>query len=63
MTRGRQRQDRRVIVARISEEGLKLLSEIDVPITEQSKELLGHLGSKRLGTLTELLGAAREKAA
>jgi MarR family transcriptional regulator, organic hydroperoxide resistance regulator len=63
VTRERQQQDRRVVVVRVTKEGLKLLKAIDGPMTEQSKKLLGHLGPKRLDALLELLGAAREKAA
>jgi len=63
VTRERQQQDRRVIVVHISKEGLKLLKEIDRPILTLTGKLLGHLGSKRLAALNELLEAARERAA
>ena len=63
VTRERQQQDRRVIVVRISKEGLKLLKEIDRPILALTGKLLGHLGSRRLAALNELLEAARERAA
>lgn len=63
VTRERQQQDRRVIVVHISKGGLKLLKEIDRPILALTRKLLGHLGSRRLAALNELLEAARERAA
>ena len=63
VTRERQQQDRRVIVVHISKEGLKLLKEIDRPILALTRKLLGHLGSRRLAALNELLETARERAA
>ncbi|HEX8265655.1 MAG TPA: MarR family transcriptional regulator [Pyrinomonadaceae bacterium] len=59
--RERQEKDRRVIVVRISEEGLKLLKKIDQPILDFTNNLLGHLGEKKLRTLNELTEEAREK--
>jgi DNA-binding MarR family transcriptional regulator len=60
--RERQQNDRRVIIARISEEGIKLLKKIDKPGEEFAKTLLGHLGARQLDNLNELLESAREKA-
>lgn len=60
--RERDRKDRRVIITRITDEGLKLLRELDRPVVENTREMLGHLGTKRLETLNELLEEAREKA-
>ncbi len=60
--RERDQRDRRVIITRITDEGLKLLKELDPHIVENSREMLGHLGTKRLETLNELLEEAREKA-
>ena len=59
--RERQEKDRRVIVVRISEEGLKLLKKIDQPIVDFAKTLLGHLDEKKLRALSELTEEAREK--
>lgn len=61
VTRERQQDDRRVIVVRISEEGNKLLDEIDEPLKEHTIGLLSHLGGRKLKTLKRLLEAAREK--
>ena len=61
VTRERQQKDRRVIVARITGEALKVLAEIDRPLLDMTGALLGHLGERRLRTLNSLLEAAREK--
>lgn len=60
--RERDHKDRRVIITRITDEGLKLLRELDQPVVENTREMLGHLGTKRLETLNDLLEEAREKA-
>ncbi len=62
VTRERQEKDRRVIVARITPEGLRLVGEIDGPVLKLTGDLLGHLGERKLGTLIRLLEEAREKA-
>lgn len=60
--RERDTKDRRIIITRITNEGLKLLKELDRPIVENTRDMLGHLGARRLETLNELLEQAREKA-
>lgn len=55
----RDKQDRRVVWTRISEAGLRLLSEMDPAIIELPKELLGHMESNDLGTFIRLLESAR----
>ena len=62
VSRERQEKDRRVIVARVMPEGLRLVAEIDGPVLKLTGELLGHLGERKLGTLIRLLEEAREKA-
>jgi DNA-binding MarR family transcriptional regulator len=60
--RERQEKDRRVIIVRITPEGLKLVKEIDEPVLKMTENLLAHLGERKLKTLIELLEEAREKA-
>jgi DNA-binding MarR family transcriptional regulator len=60
IARWRDESDRRVVMARITPEGLKLLSRMDLPVQQAHKRELGHLGQKRLGQLVELLRVARE---
>ncbi|HEX8772659.1 MAG TPA: MarR family transcriptional regulator [Pyrinomonadaceae bacterium] len=62
VSRERQENDRRVIVARITGEGLKILNELDGPSLELTGGLLGHLGERKLKTLNNLLEEARDRA-
>ena len=55
ISRERQQEDRRVVKARISDEGLKLLKKMDVPIRELHKSQFAHMTSARLKTLMDLL--------
>jgi DNA-binding MarR family transcriptional regulator len=59
ISRCRETKDRRMVMARITPDGLKLLARLDDPVQEAHRKQLGHLGRERLGALTELLGAAR----
>ena len=62
VSRERDARDRRVIVARITDDGLKLLAELDEPILNASKQRLGHLGADLLEQLNALLVLARAEA-
>ena len=59
IVRWRETKDRRMVMARIKPEGLKLLARLDEPIVQTHRKQLGHLGRERLRELTELLGLAR----
>ncbi len=61
ISRCRETEDRRMVMARITPEGLDLLAGLDEPVVEAHLRQLGHLGKNRLKTLTELLEAARAK--
>jgi DNA-binding MarR family transcriptional regulator len=63
IARWRDAVDRRVVMAKITPAGLKLLARMDEPVQEAHRRQLGHLGRKRLRALTELLQAARAAAA
>jgi DNA-binding MarR family transcriptional regulator len=60
-SRCRETKDRRMVITRITPEGLKLLARLDEPVLEAHRQQLGHLGRERLRTLTGLLQAARAK--
>ena len=60
ISRWRETKDRRVVMAKITPEGLKLLARLDEPVQVAHRKQLGHLGAKRLKTLSELLRACRE---
>jgi len=61
ISRCRETKDRRMVMARITPEGLKLLARLDAPVEESHRKQLGHLGRDRLRALTELLHACRTK--
>jgi DNA-binding MarR family transcriptional regulator len=62
ISRARDNRDRRLVLTRLSPEGLKLVNRLDEPVQQMHRKLLGHLGKERLRALGELLAAAREKA-
>ena len=62
ISRSRDEEDRRVVLTRITENGLELLSRLDQPVRNTHRKLLGHLGSERLRTLRELLEDCRSRA-
>jgi len=59
ISRCRESEDRRMVMARITQEGLKVLAHLDGPVEEAHRRQLGHMGKDRLQTLKELLGEAR----
>jgi len=62
ISRCRETKDRRMVMARIMPEGLKLLARTDEPVRAAHCSQLGHLGRERLRALMELLQAARAQA-
>ena len=58
--RARDHRDRRVVVTRITDDGLELLAGLDQPLAKAQRAALGHLGAARLKRLADLLEAARE---
>jgi DNA-binding MarR family transcriptional regulator len=59
ISRSRESRDRRVVMARITTEGLKLVDRLDEPVQNVHHKQLGHLGKDQLRALAELLAAAR----
>ena len=59
IARGRDEKDRRVVLARITAEGLELLTRLDRPVREVHRRLLGRLAAERLQLLRELLRECR----
>jgi DNA-binding MarR family transcriptional regulator len=62
ISRWRETKDRRLVMARISPEGLKVLARLDEPVQETHRKQFGHLGRDRLRALARLLAAARAQA-
>ncbi|QDU78929.1 HTH-type transcriptional regulator MgrA [Polystyrenella longa] len=52
-------EDRRVVYIEITPQGLKLLKQLDKPVDDLEKSLLGHLSQKELKELSRLLEKAR----
>jgi DNA-binding MarR family transcriptional regulator len=63
ISRCRETKDRRMVMARITPEGLKLLARLDEPVQAAHRKQLGHLGRERLRALTELLCVSRSHVA
>jgi MarR family transcriptional regulator, organic hydroperoxide resistance regulator len=61
VARARDGTDRRVVMLRITPAGLRLLKNLDEPITRLHVQQLGHLGARQLHTLIQLLEVVREK--
>ncbi len=62
ISRRRGAKDRRMVLTRITPEGLALLTRLDRPVQEAHRRQLGHLGRERLRALSELLSACRSRA-
>ena len=60
ITRERDTADRRLVTARITEAGLRLLADLDERIVEVHRRQLGHLGRDRLRALVDTLALARQ---
>ncbi len=59
ISRSRESRDRRLVLARITPEGLKLVNRLDEPVQKIHRKQLGHMGKDRLQALADLLAAAR----
>ena len=60
IARERSREDRRVVITRITEAGLALTAEIDRPLTQLLAAVMGRAGKARLKELIEILETLRE---
>jgi len=59
ISKQRAEEDKRVVVTKITDEGLKLLEDLDTPIRDNNVRSLGHLGPEMLEQLNALLVLAR----
>lgn len=59
VARTRETKDRRIVTARITNEGLELLRNLDDRVEASEKSLLEHLGEKKLRQLARLLDEVR----
>jgi DNA-binding MarR family transcriptional regulator len=58
--RGRSKEDRRVVITRITEQGLELTNKIDAPLHNLLRQWLGRVSQQRLRELIDTLEALRE---
>ena len=61
ISRSREKQDRRVVCARITSTGEKLLAELDPVVIQAHRKQLGHLSREQLQLFIELLELARKR--
>jgi DNA-binding MarR family transcriptional regulator len=62
ITRDRDTKDRRLVLTRITREGLGLLKRLDPVVAEAHERHLGHLSKAQLRSLIDLLSLVREGA-
>jgi len=55
ISRERPANNRRTVIARIADEGLRVLADLDEPVSQSNFRIAGHLGKERLETLNTLL--------
>lgn len=61
ISRERPANNRRLVVARITDEGQDVLANLDAPVDELNRSLVGHLGIKKQSNLNDLLEAVRNR--
>lgn len=59
ISRERPATNRRLVIASITDAGLQILKELDEPVAEINRRLVGHLGKAKLKTVNELLEQIR----
>jgi DNA-binding MarR family transcriptional regulator len=60
ISRERPANNRRIVIASITDEGLRVLTELDKPIDDLNRNLVGHLEKGKQKTLNELLETIRK---
>jgi DNA-binding MarR family transcriptional regulator len=60
ITRERYEKDKRVIIVKISDEGMQVLQALDADVSAAPRRHLGHLGKEMLEKLNALLVLARK---
>jgi DNA-binding MarR family transcriptional regulator len=63
VSRCRETKDRRMVLTRITDAGMKLLEQLDAPVLDAHHLQLGHLGSEKLRNLLKLLEEVRRQSA
>jgi DNA-binding MarR family transcriptional regulator len=63
ITRARQKDDRRVVKTKITEEGLGLLQKLDQPMRELHKKQFRHMAAAQMKTLCGLMDVLQQREA
>jgi DNA-binding MarR family transcriptional regulator len=61
ISRERPATNRRIVIARITDEGQDILATLDEPIDELNRSLVGHLGIEKQTNLNDLLESIRNR--
>lgn len=61
ITRSRDTRDRRVVIARITPEGMQILAELDKPLVQLQHSLFHHMTQQELTRLSSLLEKVRAR--
>jgi DNA-binding MarR family transcriptional regulator len=61
ISRERPLNNRRIVIARITDEGLGILTALDEPIDRLNRQLVGHLGKEKQKTFNRLLETIRNR--
>ena len=61
ITRHREREDRRVVKTRITEEGLATLKKLDQPVRDLHRGQFRHMSAPQLKTLAKLLSEVKKR--
>jgi DNA-binding MarR family transcriptional regulator len=61
ITRQREKEDRRVVKTRITEDGLAALKKLDQPVRDLHKGQFRHMGTSQLKTLAKLLAEVEKR--
>lgn len=59
ISRARESRDRRLVLTRLTPEGLKVVDRLDEPVQKIHRKQLGHMGKDQLQDLIDLLATAR----
>jgi len=60
IVRGRATEDRRIVTHRLTRSGMELVNQLDGPVDDLNRRLLGHVPPEKLNQLVNLLEQVRE---